>query len=121
VGIRCINARCITREPSERRHLAPKFWIVDEDRCTLRCVYCDFEREPKIVSRASTKKYSHDLHEWREILERSPHDLVLFSNEQEAIDAGHQQRRTKKRPSSSHARSNSQTPPASPQVIHEIS
>ena len=82
-----------------RRYLIPKFWIVDEERVTLRCVYCDFEREPRIVSRASTKKYSHELHEWRNILERTPHDLVLFSTEQEAIDAGYQLRRSKKRPS----------------------
>ena len=102
-GIQCINTRCITRDPSERRHLTSKFWIVDEDRGTLRCMYCDFEREPKIVSRASTKKYSHELHEWRDILDRTPHDLVFFSNEQEAIDAGHQQRRSKKR-TSSHGR-----------------
>jgi aspartate carbamoyltransferase catalytic subunit len=98
VGIHCVNTRCITRDPGECRHLTPKFWIVDEDRVTLRCVYCDFEREPKIVSRASTKKFSHELNEWHDILERSPQDPVLFSNEQEAMDAGHQQRRTKKRP-----------------------
>lgn len=96
-GIQCINNRCVTRDANERRYLTPKFWIVDEERVTLRCVYCDFEREPKIVSRASTKKYSHDLHEWRDVFDRTPLDLVLFCNEQEAIDAGHQQRRSKKR------------------------
>lgn len=98
VGIQCINQRCVTRDACEQRYLVPKFWIVDEERATLRCVYCDFEREPKIVSRASTKKFSQELPDWQSIFERSPHDLVLFTNEQEAIDAGHQQRRSKKRP-----------------------
>lgn len=97
-GLRCVNARCVTREINEQRYLAPKFAIVNEKPLTLRCAYCDLEYEPSIVSRSSKKKYSDDLSEWREIYDRTPRDLVLFVSEQEAIDAGHQRRRGKKRP-----------------------
>jgi aspartate carbamoyltransferase catalytic subunit len=97
-GIRCVNARCVTRDPGESRYVESKFWLVDEKPLTLRCQYCDFEYEPLVVSRASTKKYSTDLSEWRAIFDRTPGDLVLFSTEQDAIDAGHQARRSRRRP-----------------------
>jgi aspartate carbamoyltransferase catalytic subunit len=96
-GVRCVNSRCVTREENEQRYLSPKFAIVSETPLTLRCVYCDLEYEPSIVSRSSTKKYFDELSEWREIYDRTPQDLVLFASEQEAIDAGHQRRRGKKR------------------------
>lgn len=97
LGTRCVNQGCITREENERRHISPKFWIVDEDTLTIRCMYCDKEYEPQIVSRRSTRKYTFEVSEWSSIYKRNQRDLVLFANEQEAIDAGHQQRRTKKR------------------------
>lgn len=97
-GIRCVNARCVSRDPGECRYVEPEFWLVDDKPLTLRCQYCDYEYEPLVVSRTSTKKYSMDLSEWRAIYERSPNDLVLFATEQEAIDAGHQARRSRRKP-----------------------
>jgi len=97
-GLRCTNGKCVTRQANEARYVIPKFWIVDETPLTVRCVYCDFEYEPRIVSRGSTKKYTAEIDEWREIYDRSPRDLILYLNEQEAIDAGHQLRRGRKRP-----------------------
>ncbi|MGE0756327.1 MAG: hypothetical protein AB7F89_02580 [Pirellulaceae bacterium] len=96
-GIHCGNPRCVTLDPQERRYLIPKFWIVDESRLTLRCVYCDFECETRVVSRASTKKYTLELPEWREIYDRNARDLVVFATEQDAIQAGHLLRRSKRR------------------------
>ena len=93
-GVSCTNPRCVTLDPQEKRYLFPKFWIVDEQRLTLRCVYCDFEQATHVVSRTSTKKYTLDISEWREYNEQ---DLVLFRSEQEAIEAGHKLRRSKKR------------------------
>ncbi|MDA1054343.1 MAG: hypothetical protein O3C40_28190 [Planctomycetota bacterium] len=98
-GLRCTNGKCVTRQANEARYVIPKFWIVDQQPLTVRCVYCDFEYEPRIVSRSSTKKYTAAIDEWREVYDRSPRDLVLYLNEQEAIDAGHQLRRGRKRPS----------------------
>jgi aspartate carbamoyltransferase catalytic subunit len=98
-GTRCVNGRCITRAENEQRYLTPKYWIVGDEPLTIRCVYCDFEYGPRIVSRASTRKYTQDLDEWKQIYDRNSHDLVLFVNEQEAIDAGHELRRSKRRPS----------------------
>lgn len=97
-GIRCTNNRCVTRQQNERRYVASKFWIVDDEPLTVRCVYCDYEYVPRLISRASTKKYTSDLVEWEDIYNKTPRDLVLFADEQEAIDAGHQRRRSKKRP-----------------------
>lgn len=93
-GLRCKNPRCVTLDPQEARYLFPKFWIVDEQNLVLRCVYCDVELAARVVSRASTKKYTLNLSEWREINER---DLVAFADEQEALQAGHTLRRSKKR------------------------
>jgi hypothetical protein len=41
--------------------------------------------------------YTTEISEWSSIYDRNARDLVLFVNEQEAIDAGHQLRRSKKR------------------------
>jgi len=97
-GLCCTNARCVTRQENESRYVIPKFWIVQEQPLAVRCVYCDYEYEPQIVSRASTRKYTTEIDEWREIHERTPRDLLLFANEQAAVDAGHQLRRSKRRP-----------------------
>ena len=96
-GIHCINACCVTKDERESRYVVPKFWVVDLQPLTIRCIYCDCEYEPTIVSRASTKKYTFELSEWQTVYDRAPRDLVLFLNEQEAIDAGHLLRRTKRR------------------------
>ena len=100
-GIHCTNPRCVSKDENERRYVVPKFRVVDQLPLTIRCIYCDYEFEPSIVSRASTKKYTSELGEWRTIYARTPRDLVLFLSEQEAIDAGHQLRRTGKRSPSS--------------------
>jgi Aspartate carbamoyltransferase regulatory chain, metal binding domain len=100
-GLHCTNSKCVTRLENEARYVIPKFWIVDRQPLTVRCVYCDFEYEPRIVSRGSTKKYTASIDEWQDIYDRSPRDLVLYLNEQEAIDAGHELRRGKRRTTSS--------------------
>jgi aspartate carbamoyltransferase catalytic subunit len=97
-GMSCVNNLCITRAENERRHLSPKFWLVGEKPLTIRCVYCDYEYEPQVISRASTRKYTTEIAEWRQIHQRNPRDLVLFVSEQEAIDAGHELRRSRRRP-----------------------
>ncbi len=96
-GTHCVSPSCITREENERRYLTPKFWIVDEESLTIRCAYCDKEYQPRVVSRSSTRKYTSDTTEWSIVYDRNPRDLVLFADEQEAIDAGHEKRRSKKR------------------------
>ena len=102
-GIRCVNTRCITRDENEQRYLTPKFWILEEAPLCIRCSYCDQEYEPTIVSRSSTRKYTTEISEWSSIYDRNARDLVLFVNEQEAIDAGHQLRRSKKRTAVRHS------------------
>lgn len=90
-GIRCQNRRCVTVKESEKRYLSPKFWILDEHQLTVRCVYCDHEQRPQIVSRASTRKYRTDTSNWKDI---GPESLVLFSDEESARRCGHEPRKS---------------------------
>ena len=83
----CDNPQCVTALESEQRYLAPKFLVIIEDeRLTLRCVYCEHESVPGFVGRTSTKKYEPNRMRW----ETLPDDVVLFSDESAAIAAGYQ-------------------------------
>ena len=93
-GVPCGNSNCVTRHESEHRYLSPRFWIVDQDRLTIRCVYCDHEQRPGVVSRGSTKKYTTTPADFNVI---DLKDLVLFVDEQQAIQAGHERKKTPRR------------------------
>lgn len=90
-GLECSNSRCVTRQEAERRYLVPKFAIVDENVPILRCAYCDHEQQPQAVGRASTHKYTTELATWQQI---HTSDLVFFLNEQQALNAGYQLKKT---------------------------
>jgi len=95
-GISCYNARCVTQQLSEQRYLTPRFSIIEAHPLTLRCVYCDHEQTPQVVSRNSTRKYTLGTDDWQRVpLE----DLVLFANEDEARRAEHQRKKTPRRDS----------------------
>jgi aspartate carbamoyltransferase catalytic subunit len=83
-GIECGNESCVSRKKNELRYLTPRFWIVDEAKPTIRCVYCDVEQQPRAVGAISTKKYSTDLSEVKRIKKE---DLILFADEQRAAAA----------------------------------
>ena len=86
-GIHCGNKRCVTRQKTEMHYLVPKFWIVDNQPLTTRCIYCDFEIEPKIVAQASTRRFTDATSTWREI---DLNDMVIFDDETSAVSAGYQ-------------------------------
>ena len=47
-GIQCVNENCISRDPSEQRYAANKFYLVrarQSNTCRLRCVYCETDIE----------------------------------------------------------------------------
>jgi len=90
-GVECRNPRCVSAQTSERRYLVSRFAVLDDERPTLRCVYCDHEQQPQVVSRCSTKKYFTDVSSWRTI---RPDDVIFFADEAAARDAGHQPRKT---------------------------
>ena len=83
----CDNPQCVTALETEQRYLSPKFLVIIEDqRLTLRCVYCEHESVPEIVGRTSTKKYEPNRMRWDSL----PDDVVLFPDEASAIAAGYQ-------------------------------
>lgn len=85
--IRCNNSKCVTAQQSEQRYLTPKFRLVGTARPILRCVYCDYEQQPQIVSSARSKRYRRDTSAWKSV---RPENLVLFEDEKQALAAGHQ-------------------------------
>ncbi|MCH8005870.1 MAG: hypothetical protein IH888_06520 [Planctomycetes bacterium] len=86
-GIACLNPFCVTRNEPEQNYLASKFWILEGDALTLRCLYCDHETTPQCVGRISTKRYDTDLSRWTRIpLE----DLIMFADRNAAHAAGFQ-------------------------------
>ena len=83
----CDNPQCVTALESEQRYLTPKYLVIIEDeRLTLRCVYCEHESIPEFVGRTSTKKYEPNRMRWATV----PDDIVLFPDEPAAIAAGFQ-------------------------------
>ena len=86
-GIRCGNPACVTKLPSEEQHLAPAFWIVDQDGpVILRCVFCEYEWAVGCVGRVSKRKYYTDTAKWTAI---SADDLIMFGAERDATSAGY--------------------------------
>jgi aspartate carbamoyltransferase catalytic subunit len=91
-GIECTNDRCVSRAASERRYLAPRFWIVQQAPPTLRCAYCDVEQEPRAYGSLSTHKFVAGADTWQQT---HADDLVFFADEQQAVSAGYEARKTK--------------------------
>ncbi|HLJ10693.1 MAG TPA: hypothetical protein VKU82_05870 [Planctomycetaceae bacterium] len=85
--VTCENSHCVTALETEQRYLSPKFLVIIEDeRLTLRCIYCEHESVPEFVGRTGTKKYEPNRMRW----ETLPDDVVLFSDEAAAVAAGFQ-------------------------------
>jgi aspartate carbamoyltransferase catalytic subunit len=91
-GLRCTNRRCVTAKESEKRYLVPRFWILDDQQLTVRCLYCDYEQNPQVISRTTTRKY---LTNTSLISEIQPENLVLFADEEAARSAGHEPRKSR--------------------------
>lgn len=85
--VHCDNPQCVTALESEQRYLSPKYLVIVEDeRLTSRCVYCEHESVPEFVGRTGTKKYEPNRMRWESV----PDDIVLFPDEPSAIAAGFQ-------------------------------
>jgi hypothetical protein len=93
-GIECSNEKCVSRAASERRYLAPRFWIVQNQPPILRCSYCDVEQQPRAVASASSRKYAADISGWQEI---EFGDVIFFAAAKQAAAAGYEPRKGKPR------------------------
>jgi aspartate carbamoyltransferase catalytic subunit len=96
VGVQCGNANCIVADPAERQYAANKFYVIEgpsQQRCTLRCVYCETDVDEDVaanfvVADTSRKAFSPGL----ETLLRAPTEklkhFVIHRSETEAAAAG---------------------------------
>jgi aspartate carbamoyltransferase catalytic subunit len=84
-GLACPNARCITRHPTERSHLAPKFWLIRSTRPFARCCYCETDTEIGCYVDLATRRLSRDFDK---LDQYAPGDVILFATEQDAAKAG---------------------------------
>ncbi len=85
-GMRCPNPRCITQHPSEKAHLAPKFWFIRSTRALARCVYCETDTEIARYVDLATRAVSADFDRLPEL---APGDVLLFSTSEDARKAGY--------------------------------
>jgi Aspartate carbamoyltransferase regulatory chain, metal binding domain len=85
-GMRCPNPRCITQHPSEKAHLAPKFWFIRSSRPLARCVYCETDTEIARYVDLATRMPSSDFDRLPEL---APGDVLLFATAEDARKAGY--------------------------------
>ena len=84
-GIKCPNARCVTRAPCEERYLQPKFhFLGSTPEPVLRCVYCEHEISPSCYGSTKTKK----IHTDSDPPMKSNSTLIFFKDADEALQAG---------------------------------
>ena len=93
-GIACPNPFCVTRNEREQRYLPSKFFVIDGQVLTLRCVYCEHETTPQCVGRVSRKRYDTDVSRWAHI---PLTDLIMFQDRSAVRAAGYEPYKTKAR------------------------
>jgi len=86
-GMACPNARCITRHPTESRHLRPKFWFVQSARPLARCCYCETDTPIACYAHVPTRRISTDFAALETL---PPSDVALYASIDEALRAGMQ-------------------------------
>ncbi len=85
VGLRCANRRCVTNSDAVR-YVPPEFAILREIPPLLRCVFCGWEVEPRLVGHQSSKR----LHRGNaaDAARIRPDRRVYFADEAQAEAAG---------------------------------
>src|SRR5207244_12005278 len=91
-GIECSNDRCVSRSAAERRYLAPRFWIVQQQPPVLRCAFCDVEPEPRAYGSLATRKFLADTATWQQA---DAADLIFFTDQAQAAAAKYEPRKEK--------------------------
>ena len=82
--IRCVNPNCVSnREPN---FALPCYEIVDGDVLTLRCLYCDFQVEPRFFGVLTSHKY-YPIRAFHR-LRPSLGNVIFFTNPPIAQEAG---------------------------------
>jgi len=92
-GVRCPNPTCVSNQETETRYIKPEFRVVSSQPLTLRCVYCDWELQPRYIASSNwhegklenRKYHSADSHWVRKI---RPENLIIFDSQNEAQARG---------------------------------
>lgn len=84
LGVRCENPACVSVH--EARYIIPQFVVSSNEPLTLRCVYCDHEKQPEYVGNLKSKVcYScQDTHARQIKVSNS----VFFDSEKQARERG---------------------------------
>jgi len=92
-GVKCLNSKCVSIQPTETRYLKPEFKIVSYKPLTLRCTYCEHGFEPKYVASTEwhegmleSKKYHGAGSHWSQHIK--PENLLIFNSAEDAETAG---------------------------------
>ncbi len=96
IGVQCVNANCIVREPSERQHAKNKFYVIGSKpphKCKLRCVYCETDidetaAEHFVFADRSKGHYTMNIRRLQEVAQEKMKDIVIFPSESDAIAEG---------------------------------
>jgi len=84
LGSRCDNPTCISTR--EAQYIKPQFIVLEGEQLTLRCGYCDHERNTRYIGNAASKIY----HPYRRtFMNRIDHcNRVFFQSEEQAQEKG---------------------------------
>ncbi len=92
-GVTCPNERCVVNQPSERRYLPQRFWIVRGGSLRLRCRYCDHEVAAAAVATSEAfdepsnrRKYHPVTSRWATAIREE--NLLVFASTQAAEARG---------------------------------
>ncbi len=101
-GLRCLNRKCVTAQPTETRYIKPEFLLVRKSPLMLRCVYCEQEIHPAYFASVrwheGTQEYKRYYRSDNPIIQRiRPENLIIFDSEQDAQSHGFKPARESKR------------------------
>jgi aspartate carbamoyltransferase catalytic subunit len=95
-GVRCVNANCISLEPSEQLYVANKFYVLGDAHSQgyrLRCVYCEKDIEEDAVAKfvlgdTTKHQYTRGIGPLLTASDDRRRHLVIWACEADAEKAG---------------------------------
>lgn len=84
LGVRCENPACVSAH--ESNYVKPRFHFLDGEPLTLRCLYCDHERNAAYLGNAASRIYHPPRRSFIRRIKQS--NRVFFSSEGEAQEMG---------------------------------
>jgi aspartate carbamoyltransferase catalytic subunit len=91
VGIRCLNANCISHESMEAPYVRNKFYVLKANtrNAKLRCVYCESDIDQFVVAHKKHKWFTDDCAALASAASDHLKELVVFADANEATESGY--------------------------------